>query len=162
MNKFVWIAAGVVLIGIVAGVAPVSRMTLDLTSVIVGLAGLGMIVSLALVLFHHLAPQRVVHVESSFTVKDPMIPFLGRYSVVALITVRETHKGASHVVNQRRVELAFRAKSRAEFIARCRDSLERAIAEQASAIRRRDPQAKVVVEDPPLGQLRELLPPAEG
>lgn len=147
-----WILAALVVALIVAGLS-LSRITLDLTWVFVALAVIMVGWLVYRVTQHVFAPKRAYLIEASVHITDPLIPFVGRHTFHADLTVRDTRKGMSDVVSRKTIKVAFRGKNAAEFRSECMTLLTQAMEEQRANLHQQDPQAEIIIQHSP----RELM-----
>ena len=148
-----WLLLGLVVIGVVFVGLSMSRITFDLTWVLIALAVIMVGWLVYRVTQHVFAPKHAYLLETNVHITDPLIPFVGRHTFHADIVVRDTRKGTSDIVSRKTIKLAFRGKSAAEFRSECMTLLTQAMEEQRSSLRQQDPEAEIIVQQTP----RELM-----
>lgn len=153
---YFWLFLAFLALFLVVGGLWMNHVTIDFK----WLAATVAIIVVAALLFrwtnHLTTPARVFIIETAVSLKDPLIPYVGRHTFHAVIRVKETRKGQEDVVNQKTIRLAFRGKSAEQFRHECMDLLARALEEQRAAVKAMDPQAVVVVQATPQELIRRL------
>lgn len=154
-----WLLAALILALVLTGLW-MSRVTIDLSWLSVTLA----VVVVAWVLYrislHFFTPQHSYVIETSVHITDPLIPYMGRRTFHADIRVRDSSKGKRDTVSRKTIKVAFRGKNAEQFRSECMALLSQALEEQQAMVKKKDPQAVVVVQDTPQ-ELINALPAIE-
>ena len=148
-----WLLLIIIVVGLVFVGLSMSRITIDLSWLLVALAVIMVGWLVYRVTQHAFAQKRAYLLETNVHITDPLIPFVGRHTFHANLVLRDTQKGTSDIVSRKTIKLAFRGKNAAEFRTECMKLLTQAMEEQRNSLRQQDHTADIVVQQSP----RELM-----